>query len=123
MKKYIPVIPGIILSAFIILLFSCSKGSSGYGSGNNNPPPPPSGNSVDIYNMAFSPTSLTIKAGTTVTWTNSDSYAHTVTANDNSFDSGNLGSGKTFSKTFSTAGTYPYHCNIHASMKATIIVQ
>ena len=62
-------------------------------------------------------------AGTTVTWTNSDSTQHTVTADDGSFDSGVLAQGQTFSHTFDTAGTIAYHCTIHPNMQATVTVQ
>ncbi len=77
--------------------------------------------------FAFSPASLTIKAGTTVTWTNATAVPHTVTSDDGkSFDSGAanpINQGGTFSFTFTTPGTFAYHCAIHPFMKATIIVQ
>jgi plastocyanin len=78
--------------------------------------------------FAFSPATLTIKAGTTVTWKNETSVGHTVTSDDGkSFDSGTSNpiapqSGN-FSFTFTSAGTFAYHCEIHPFMKATIIVQ
>jgi len=78
---------------------------------------------VTIQNFAFSPASLTIKKGETVTWTNKDSTAHTVTSDNNVFSSNPLNNGQTFSFTFNNAGTFPYHCNIHPMMKATITVQ
>ncbi len=81
------------------------------------------GASVDIKNFAYVPASITIKVGETVTWTNSDSVTHTVTGDNGEFDSGNLDSGKTFSFTFQTAGTFTYHCTIHPNMKGTVIVQ
>jgi len=77
--------------------------------------------------FAFSPATLTIKAGTTVTWKNNTSVSHTVTSDDGkSFDSGTsnpIAAGATFSFTFTKTGTYAYHCEIHPFMKATIIVQ
>jgi plastocyanin len=85
--------------------------------------PTSTGNSVSIANFAFSPTSLTVKVGTKVSWTNNDSVTHTVTANQGAFNSGPLTPGSTFSFTFTKAGTYSYHCNIHPSMLATIVVQ
>src|SRR6266581_2703253 len=85
--------------------------------------PTTTGNSVSIANFAFSPTSLTVKVGTKVSWTNNDTVTHTVTANKGAFNSGPLTPGSTFSFTFTKAGTYSYHCNIHPSMMATIVVQ
>jgi plastocyanin len=81
------------------------------------------GNAVSIANFAFSPASITVKVGDQVTWTNNDSTTHTVTADDNSFSSGDLAPGATFSFTFTKAGTFPYHCSIHTSMKGTVVVQ
>lgn len=99
---------------------SCSKSGSGYTS---TPNPPANSNTVDIYGMAFKPSTLTVKSGTKITWTNSDGFAHTVTAdNGTTFSSGNLAAGATFSFTASTAGTFNYHCNIHSGMTATIVV-
>jgi len=77
---------------------------------------------VTIANFAFAPATLTVKVGTTVTWTNQDSAAHTVTSDTGIFDSGNLPQGKSFSYTFAAAGTYPYHCTYHAMMTATVVV-
>jgi plastocyanin len=73
---------------------------------------------------AYGANPATVEVGATVTWTNNDSIAHTVTADDNSFDSGPMQPGQTFSHTFSQAGTVPYHCSIHgaASMSGTIQV-
>jgi plastocyanin len=79
--------------------------------------------SVTIHNFAFSPASVTVAPGTTVTWTNNDSTAHTVTADSgNGPKSGQLQQGQTYSFTFSQAGTYAYHCSIHPEMKATVTV-
>jgi len=77
---------------------------------------------VDIKDFAFSPADLEVSVGTTVTWTNDDSATHTVTADDGSFDSGDLANGATFSQTFDTAGTFTYHCAKHPNMTATITV-
>lgn len=80
-------------------------------------------NSVEIKNMAFSPANISVDTGHTVTFTNNDSVTHTVTADDGSFDSSSIAPGKTFSKTFATAGTFTYHCSIHPSMTGTIEVK
>lgn len=82
--------------------------------------------SVSIQNFAFSPATLTIPAGTTVTWTNNDTVAHTSTSDPGdaiSWNSGTLSQGQSFSFTFQQAGTFTYHCTFHPFMKATIIVQ
>jgi len=78
--------------------------------------------SVTIKDFSFSPSTVTIAVGGTVTWTNNGSSAHTVTADDGSFDSGDLSQGKTYSHTFDTAGTFAYHCSIHPNMKAEVVV-
>jgi plastocyanin len=80
------------------------------------------GGRVAIAGFAFAPASVTVAVGTTVTWTNRDSATHTVTADDRSFKSDKLANGATFSQTFTTAGTFTYHCSIHPSMTATITV-
>lgn len=89
----------------------------------NNPTQASSNSAIQIMDFAFSPSSLNVKAGTTVVWTNNDSMAHTVTADDKSFSSGNLSKGQTYSYTFTTAGTYAYHCALHPGMTGTIVVQ
>jgi plastocyanin len=81
------------------------------------------GNAVTIENFAFGPATLEVPVGTSVTWTNQDSASHTATADDGSFDSKSLGTGQTFSQTFSAAGTFAYHCSIHSSMKGTVTVK
>jgi plastocyanin len=77
---------------------------------------------VNIKDTAFNPTSTSVKVGQKVTWTNADGVAHTATADDKSFDSGNLSSGATFAQEFTRPGRYAYHCSIHSSMKGTIVV-
>jgi phospholipase C len=78
---------------------------------------------VAIDNFSFTPATLTISAGTTMTWTNHDDVQHTVTAADKSFDSGAIDTDGTFSHQFTTPGTYAYHCSIHPTMMAQIIVK
>lgn len=78
---------------------------------------------VSIADFAFAPGTITVAPGTTVTWTNNDTAAHTVTADDGSFDSKSLATGGSFSRLMDTAGTYSYHCAIHSSMTATVIVK
>jgi plastocyanin len=81
--------------------------------------------SVDIQmkNIKFVPDQLTIKIGTKVTWTNLDSVAHNVMADDGSWSSDSLNNGQTFSKVFDKTGTFPYVCSFHPGMAGTIIVE
>jgi plastocyanin len=83
---------------------------------------PVAGNSVSIGNFAFVPATLTVAAGSTVTWTNRDEEPHTVVANDGSFHSPGMGSQATYSHTFPTAGKFDYVCSIHPFMRATVVV-
>ena len=86
---------------------------------------PTAANSVEISNFAFSPASITVKKGTTVTWTNKDSVRHDVIADDPSDAAPNgplLDQGKTYSFTFTKVGTYSYHCTPHPYMKGTVAV-
>lgn len=77
---------------------------------------------VAIQGFAFGPAAITVKPGTTVTWTQQDEDQHTVTANDGSFASSPLITGKTFTHTFTAPGTYQYHCAIHPFMHGTVVV-
>jgi plastocyanin len=111
------------LSAILIAVVLIS-GCTNYGASPAPSSPPPAGaNAVSIQNYAFSPSTLTVSAGTTITWTNQDSVSHTITSDSGAFDSGSIASGNTNSYTINTPGTYSYHCSIHPSMKASIIVQ
>jgi plastocyanin len=77
---------------------------------------------IDDFN--FSPQTFTVPVGATVTWTNHDNVAHTVTSADNQFKkSPVLKAGERFSNTFATAGTYSYFCSIHHRMTGKIIVR
>jgi plastocyanin len=84
-------------------------------------PPAPATASVTLANKAFSPSSVTIKVGGTVTWTNNDG-SHNVTASGGAFKSPTFATG-TFKFTFTKAGTYPYSCTLHGGMNGTVIVQ
>lgn len=79
---------------------------------------------VTIQNFAFSPASLTIKKGETVTWTNKDSAPHQIASDmAGKFQGPSISNGQTYSFTFNETGSFPYHCAIHPMMKATITVQ
>ncbi len=80
---------------------------------------------VSISGFAFSPASITVKAGTTVTWTNNDPFTHNVVGDSapSGFGSSNFGNGQTYSFTFDTPGTYTYLCSIHPQMTGTVVVE
>ena len=79
---------------------------------------------VNIANFAFAPPSINIAAGTEITWTNMDGAAHTVVSDDSKFTGSNpVSQNQSFSQTFSTPGTYAYHCSIHPFMKGTVVVK
>jgi plastocyanin len=107
-----------IACAVSVAFLSCSKAkTSTTGGGSNNNP-----NSISISGMAF-PLKTTVKVGSTVTWTNNDQVAHTVTSDDGvSFSSGSIDNGMSFSYKANTVGSFPYHCNFHSNMKATLEV-
>ena len=78
---------------------------------------------VVMEGFAFKPAQLNIPVGTTVLWYNNDSVPHTVTARDNSFESGSLSHGDSFNYTFEQSGTFEYHCQFHPSMLGKIVVE
>jgi len=80
------------------------------------------GSSVTISDFQFTPATLQVAQGTTVTWTNNGPTNHTTTSDSGAWDSGALQAGKSFSFKFNTPGTFAYHCSIHPSMKGTITV-
>lgn len=80
------------------------------------------GPQVTIDNFTFSPATLTVPSGTTVTWTNQDDMVHTVTEAKRLFSSPGLEAGGTYSHTFTAPGTYTF-CALHPRMTATVIVK
>ena len=84
---------------------------------------PPGDVHVGIDNFTFNPQKLTIKSGTTITWTNRDDIPHTVAAVDREFKSKALDTGDAYSFTFATPGSYQYFCSLHPHMSGTIVVE
>jgi plastocyanin len=141
MKKYLPIVLVVVIVGIIIAVAagknkdnnnsatpSPSPTSTQSTTNNNTTTPPSSSESsstsaVTIHDLGFSPANITVKKGTTVTWTNNDSVSHTVTSDSGStLNSKNLGNGETFSFTFNAVGTFAYHCTIHPSMHGKVTV-
>jgi plastocyanin len=108
--------------------------TSSAGGGGGTSPNGPTTSTVSIVDYSFSPPDVTVKVGSTVEWTNSGSVAHTVTADDGSYASGQLASptgggvygggssGGSYAHVFGSVGTFTYHCSNHTSMTGTITV-
>ncbi len=80
------------------------------------------GASVTVANMAFSPSSVTVGLGQSVTWTFQDATAHTSTSDQGFWDSGTRSGGATYTRAFTSAGTFAYHCSIHSMMHGKVAV-
>jgi len=80
-------------------------------------------NMVIMKQSAFTPSTITVAKGTTVTWRNDDSYIHRIAADDGSFDLGDQLAGSSVTYTFVQSGAYPYHCTVHPFMKGVVIVE
>jgi plastocyanin len=78
---------------------------------------------VHMKNFAYAPDSVTIRPGQSVRFVQGDDMPHTVTANDKSFDSGDLDKGKSWTHVFAKEGTYTYTCAYHTFMKGTVVVK
>jgi plastocyanin len=121
------------LAAALVAAAGCGSTSYG-GSGSASPAPAACTaanattvtRSIEMAGMEFVPSCAKVAAGTTVTFTNNDSIAHTVTsdaAQPETFDSGPLAQGATFTHTFASAETEAIHCTIHPNMHLMVIVQ
>ncbi|MBM3157664.1 MAG: hypothetical protein FJ004_10335 [Chloroflexi bacterium] len=115
---------GISGIAFILLIALMWTGCGGSTTTPTPTTTPANGQaSVNMSGLTFIPQTLTVTVGTTVTWTNNDSSAHTVTSNSGAFESGNMARDAKFSYTFNQAGTFDYYCKLHPSMTGKIIVE
>ncbi len=134
-----PVIIGLGVAAVVVvggvIYSSYYKSGSPYGTTNMNMPttssspsssssaPAAGASAVTIAGFAFSPANITVKVGTKVTWTNTDSVSHNVISDSsNGPKSGTLGKGDSYSFTFDKAGTYTYICSFHPYMKGSVTV-
>jgi plastocyanin len=121
-----PLIVAVVIAVgatLIILLTSGPTGGSSSQASSAAGGAAGSGTAVEIKGFAFGPDTLNVKQGSSVTFTNDDSAPHTATADDNSFDTGNLNQGDSKTVSFSAPGTIAYTCAIHPFMHGTIVVQ
>ncbi len=107
----------------VVMTAGCTSYSPGPSASSAPQTSTASQNAVSMKGLAFNPSSLTIKKGASVTWTNDDTVTHTVTSDTGAFESGNLSPGATFTHQFNDTGTFPYHCSIHTFMKGALAVQ
>lgn len=132
--------PLVAVAATLLLLAACSAGGATTAPSAEAPEAPsveasgpaaeapcvPSaaGGEVDvaIADFTFDPADIQATVGQTVTFTNSDSTAHTATLDDGSCTTPNIANGGSDGLTFNAPGTYPFHCNIHPNMKGTITI-
>jgi plastocyanin len=117
-----PILPIVLAAGLTLALGAC--GSSGTKKAASATAPAAGGaRPVTIKGYAYKPGKLTIKAGTTLDVTNKDSEPHTLTADDKSFDTGNLSKNRSKPITLTKTGTFPYYCTLHPYMKGTITVR
>ena len=120
MKRNKLILGSAAILAGAFALTACTKPNLAASSGDNSA----SGATVKIDNFSFGPATITIPAGSTVTWTNNDDVPHVVTSDDGKmFKSKALDTDDHFSFTFAKPGTYNYYCAIHPKMTAKIVVQ
>ena len=119
-----------LLASTLALAAACNGYSTAAPS--PTPSPTPDGPSTTVTiprnaeflaNQAFTPDEVTVNAGTTVVWTNTDSTSHTSTADGNAWNSGTVSPGGRFTVTLQTPGTFTYHCTIHPGMVGTVVVR
>lgn len=108
----------IIFVALIVLSIGVLNGCT-----QQQTPPPVTSNTVTIKNFAFDPSTITVKVGANVTWTNEDAAQHQLKEDNGLFLSSPLSTGQSFTYTFTTTGMFNYTCNIHSSMHGKVIVE
>jgi plastocyanin len=118
------IIPGLFCILCLMFLATCSPATvTSTGTTTPTSSNVPADNLVIISNFAYSPASLTVNVGTTVTWINKDSVNHTVTSDNSTFGSDMLATNASFTYKFDASGIFPYHCIPHPYMKGTIVVR
>jgi plastocyanin len=114
---------GVLFISGLLAAVSCGSSSQTTSTAPGTSITPGATADITIENFAFSPDTITVAVGSTVTWTNKDSTTHTVTSLTGVFDSGEMSHGSNFSHTFNQKGTFEYRCGIHTSMRGTVTVE
>jgi len=123
MEKNILLRRATLMALIALGLAGCSTKDSNPYSSTSAAPMPSSPTNVAIAGMTFGPAQLTVAKNTTVSFTNNDGISHTATSDAGLWDTGTITPGATKTITFTSAGTFAYHCTIHPMMKASIVVQ
>jgi plastocyanin len=130
-KRWLALLFGCL--ALAVVAAGCGGGdddgdSGGGGGGNANQEQAPAAKSggaqVSMKDIKFNPSTVNVKVGDTVTWTNDDSVGHDVTSDTfKSGGAGGIGGGQTFDHKFAKAGTFKYECTVHPGMTGTVVVK
>ena len=122
-----------VVSGILLLAVACGSDTSNpVPAPTPAPTPNPDGQATlvsipvgaeNLGNRAFVPDEADIAVGATITWTNNDVVTHTSVSDNGVSNSGNVAPGRQFSVTFTTAGTFPYHCTIHPGMVGSVVVR
>lgn len=121
-------LPALAVSALLVTALACGGEDYGTGSGDEqNGGGSGRTSSITMGDNFFQPRVDTVTVGSTVTWDNQGTVAHTTTSDEGTWDSGSKGPDESFSQTFDQAGTYPYHCVFHGAaggvgMAGTLVV-
>jgi plastocyanin len=116
MKKNVSIAALIVILSSVTLVAGAMRASSSASDDGQK-------TSVKIDNFTFNPATVTIKAGSTVHWTNGDDIPHTVASTDKLFKSKVMDTNEEYEYKFDKPGTYDYFCSLHPKMTAKVIVQ
>jgi plastocyanin len=111
-----------VAAGAVLLLAACSGGGATTAPSAQVPAEATAAASAPAAGAVCEVSSAAGEVGQTITFTNNDSAPHTATLDDDACGTPNIASGESNGLTFSTAGTYPFHCNVHPNMKGTITV-
>ena len=127
MHNFSSILRAVAVGCFVVVLASCGDdaGNDAADDTDDTAEPTDAAGSAEVVidDFAFVSADLTVDVGTEITWRNDQSVPHTVTGDDDEFDSADLAEGASFTQTFAEAGTFAYHCDIHPDMTGVVNVQ